>query len=152
MTRGRPKSDFAAHRHPLYVTWQRMHRRCNSPKDKNYPGYGARGIRVCDRWKDFWAFVSDMGPKPSPMHTIEREDNAGGYDPFNCSWALPKTQQNNKRSNLPPITHNGETRTIAEWAAHLGMPYGVLRKRLKEMDVGKALSLAYPAPRGTFHR
>lgn len=129
--RGRPPLENPAYKHPLYSIWRGMKRRCLDPNHHKYPQYGARGITVCERWQDFWAFVADMGPKP-PRHTLEREDNAGGYDPFNCIWAPAKVQQNNKRSNRPPITHNGETRTIAEWAEHLKIPYAVLWRRLRD--------------------
>lgn len=129
-TRGRPPLENPAYKHPLYVTWQQMKGRCENPRHHKYAAYGARGITVCERWQDFWAFVADMGPKP-PRHTLEREDNQGGYDPFNCKWAPAKVQQNNKRSSRT-VTHDGETRTIGEWATHLKIPYGILWRRLRD--------------------
>ncbi len=127
--RGRPPLENPAYRHPLYQTWTGMRQRCINPNHPKYPAYGARGIAVCERWQDFWAFVADMGPKP-PRHTLEREDNDGNYDPFNCSWAPQSVQQNNKRSSLPPITHNGETAPLGEWARKLNIPYEVLWRRI----------------------
>jgi hypothetical protein len=132
MPRGRPRQDHPAYKHPLYPTWALMRRRCTSPKDSHYPNYGGRGITVCERWNDFRAFVADMGPKPSPAHTLEREDNDGNYDPFNTVWALPKVQQNNKRTSLAPITHDGKTLPLSEWAALHGIPYAVLWRRLRD--------------------
>lgn len=97
MPRGRPRKDNAHERHPLYSTWLAMRQRCYNPTATSYKNYGARGIRICERWDSFKLFVEDMGPKPTPDHWIERVDNDGDYEPFNCVWALPVQQRANQR-------------------------------------------------------
>lgn len=72
---------------PEYGIWQAMRTRCNNPNVNNYHNYGGRGIKVCERWNDFFSFLSDMGPRPSPKHSIERHNYDGDYCPENCYWA-----------------------------------------------------------------
>jgi hypothetical protein len=64
--------------------------------------YGARGIAMCDRWRDdFYAFLADMGKRPSKAHTVDRIDNDKGYSPDNCRWATMVEQGQNKKNCIP---------------------------------------------------
>lgn len=87
-------------KHPLYRTWQNIKTRCYNKNCKYYSDYGGRGIRVCKEWlNDFNVFCTDMGEKPTPRHSIERDDVNGDYCKSNCRWATIHEQQANKRNN-----------------------------------------------------
>lgn len=73
---------------PEYNSWASMRYKCNSPSCKSYKDYGGRGIKVCERWDDFLAFLEDMGEKPSPRHCLTRKNNNLGYFKENCEWAI----------------------------------------------------------------
>ena len=85
---------------PEYTAWCAMKDRCYG-HGKDYPDYGGRGIRVCDRWlASFPAFLEDMGARPGPEYSLDRIDVDGDYGPGNCQWATRKQQQNNRRKDV----------------------------------------------------
>lgn len=83
-----------------YNAWMNMRQRCENPNFIGYSRYGGRGISVCDRWSYFANFIEDMGPKPSPRHTLDRTDTNGNYEPSNCRWATRKEQSANRRNTM----------------------------------------------------
>ena len=82
---------------PEYNAWCAMWKRCTNPRNHNWEYYGARGIRVCDRWASFEFFLADLGPKPDPGLSLDRIDNNGNYEPGNCRWATSSQQSRNRR-------------------------------------------------------
>lgn len=116
---------------PEYGAWKAMLHRCQSPKDARYKDYGGRGISVCDRWQNVDSFISDMGSRPSPKHTLDRIDNDGDYCPENCRWVVRSVQDNNKRNNRY-LVHSGLTLTISEWSRRTGICVSLIRQRLRK--------------------
>lgn len=115
---------------PEYRCWAHLIQRCENAADNRYETYGERGIQVCERWRNsFEAFLEDMGRRPSPNHSIDRIDNDRDYEPANCRWATRIEQANNKTTSQT-LTHNGETKTIAEWAVEYGLKYHTLYRRV----------------------
>lgn len=114
-----------------YSAWRSLRRRCYEPGTKSYADYGAKGIIVCERWlNSFENFFADMGPKPTPQHTIERRDGKGNYDPDNCCWAT-RVEQNRNKSNNVYVTVNGVRRCIAEWSELSGINAATLNQRVR---------------------
>lgn len=135
-----------------YVAWRGMKARCYMPNFPKFKDYGARGIRICDAWReDFAAFLEHVGPKPSPKHSIERIDNERGYEPGNVRWATPKEQARNRRSSFL-VTHAGLTLTVAEWSERTGLPYETLRYRLKYKKWPTERALTAPLHKSTSRR
>jgi hypothetical protein len=128
---------------PEYAAWKALRGRCLHPGHQAYHNYGARGVRVCERWagaEGFVNFFADMGPRPSSHHTLERIDNEGHYEPGNCCWATTKAQSRNKRTSFF-IEHQGRRLTLAGWAEVTGLSRYCIRRRLKAgWDVARALS------------
>ena len=80
-----------------YKAWKGMWARCTLPSQQSYKYYGAIGISVCDRWMIFDNFIADIGPAPSPAHSIYRINPFGNYEPTNCRWATIVEQRANRR-------------------------------------------------------
>ncbi len=116
-----------------YKIWKGMRQRCSNPNTAEYRHYGERGIAICARWQDFENFLADMGPRPSPQHSIDRIDVDGDYEPGNCRWATPVEQNRNTRSNVN-ITYGGRTQTLAAWAEEIGVEYMTMYSRLRRAN------------------
>lgn len=124
-------------KHPLYQTWKGMKDRCSKTTSVSYPGYGGRGISVCERWQSLHHFVSDMGERPSPDHSLDRINNDGNYEPGNVRWAIKKEQGQNTRFNVN-ITHDGKTLCLTEWARELGVSPDRVYKSWRDVRRAKA--------------
>lgn len=123
----------------VYRIWAAMKTRCGNPNVWHYEQYGARGILVCDRWQSFENFLADMGDPPTEKHTLDRKDNAKGYEPGNCRWASAKEQSANSRKPRV-IEFGGCSMNISEWARHLGINQSSLHERLGKWPIEQALS------------
>lgn len=114
---------------PEYRAWTNMKERCYNTKAANYSRYGGRGITVCERWAWFENFLSDMGPKPSPQHTLDRYPNLNGhYEPSNCRWASKAEQTWNRRVTIW-IERNGVKKPLGVWAKELGFNRETIHNR-----------------------
>jgi hypothetical protein len=114
---------------PEWRVWAAMKARCSTETAGGYSEYGGRGISVCDRWTtSFEAFFEDMGPRPSPAHSIERDDVDGPYEPGNCRWATAKEQARNKRTTVFLVVA-GERKSLSEWAEARGFAHVTFYKR-----------------------
>ena len=124
-----------------HKSWTHIKDRCYNPNNKSYKYYGGRGITVCDRWlESFENFFEDMGLKPDPTYSIERENVDGNYEPNNCVWANRETQANNKRNNVI-IEFNGEKLSLSQWARKIGVSDSTIAWRLKKgMTIEYALT------------
>ena len=127
----------------LYRVWDSMVMRCHNSNHRAYSRYGARGITVCNEWRDYvnfrnWAVSNGY----TEGLTIERINNDLGYNPSNCCWATRKQQQNN-RTACHYVFYRGQIKTITEWSESLGISTTSVYKLFK--DNNEAKRVEYPA-------
>lgn len=135
---------------PEYTVWKSMKSRCESRNHKAYRNYGARGVRVCERWREsFENFLADVGPRPSMRHSLDRFPDGGGhYEPGNVRWATRAEQARNTSRNLH-VTFNGETMCVTDWERRQGFRKNTIRMRLK---LGWSVEDAITTPIGAIKR
>jgi hypothetical protein len=132
---------------PEYSVWGGMRNRCNNKNDHSYRLYGGRGIRVCQEWDSFEAFLEHVGQRPSSKHSLDRIDNNKGYEPGNVRWTTSTIQARNTRRNVY-WTFNGMTLCMKEWSTVTGIGLSVLsRRHLQGWAVEKILTTP-PARKG----
>lgn len=128
----------------LYGIWKTMKSRCYNEKFPKYQKYGARGIKICEDWKNdfkkFYEWANQNGY--SENLSIDRIDVNGDYEPKNCRWVNAKIQANNKTTNRY-VQYKGEVKSIAEWASILNMNCATLRGRL---NAGWSVEKAFVTP------
>ena len=129
--------------HPLYGIWAGIFTRCENENYPQFDLYGGRGIKVCDRWRNFSNFAVDMGDRPSPNHSVEREDNDGDYEPGNCRWATSSEQARNRSSNRL-LGYQGRVQCLQDWCDELGLDYMLMHGRLSN---GWTVDRAFETPR-----
>jgi hypothetical protein len=119
-----------------YKSWLKMRERCTNPNCKDFPNYGGAGIKVCDRWlNSFENFLDDMGPKPSPKHSIDRYPNQKGwYEKNNCRWATPTEQARNVSKNRL-LEYKGQIKPVSQWCEELGLSDSCVESRLKKGEL-----------------
>lgn len=118
---------------PEYMSWYGMRQRCLNPNATGYENYGGRGIKVCDRWREsFESFFADVGPRPSPDHSIDRIDSDGHYEPENVRWAT-RTEQNRNKRGLHMLTVDGETMCLRDWARRTNIDETTLARRVGKL-------------------
>lgn len=123
----------------VYQIWLGMRKRCNNEKSSRYKFYGAKGIKVCERWNaSFDNFLEDMG-EPKEGQSIDRINVYGNYEPNNCRWASSAEQHRNT-SKTRNITFNGSTLCLKDWADKLGISCATLAYRLDNWTLEKAFT------------
>lgn len=114
---------------PEYAIWCGIKQRVCDTNHERFSDYGGRGISICSRWLDFPNFLADMGSRPSDLHSIDRIDNNGNYEPTNCRWATDEEQANNKKSNRR-FEIGGENLTYAQWGRRVGLRGSAIGERI----------------------
>lgn len=132
---------------PEYEVWSALRKRCNFDWSQAYENYGGRGIYVEQSWNNletgFLKFLSDMGPRPSKDHSIDRIDVNGPYSKENCRWASRKEQCNNRRTNIF-VEIDGETKTVSQWCEVYGKSIQMISHRVSKLGMSYEEALKTP--------
>lgn len=119
-------------RSPEFSIWRGIRKRCNTPTAHAFEHYGGRGIKICSRWDNFENFLADMGPRPTPKHSVERIDHDGDYCPENCKWVIWDDQANNRR-NTHFVVINGERMSLKRACEKHGRRYNRTSERIRKL-------------------
>ena len=134
----------------LYATWSNMKARCHNPRNRDFPDYGGRGIKVCTAWKDSfsefsrWAFETGY----TDELTIERKDINDGYHPVNCTWIPLKEQAHNKQDTVY-ITIDGVTKSAIEWCKEYSID---LKRFYGRLGIGWSAKDALTTPKNGHYK
>lgn len=113
---------------PEYRIYTAAKMRCTNPKDVAFKNYGGRGIEF--RFNSFEEFLSEVGRRPTPKHSIDRINVNGHYEKGNIQWATAKEQGRNRRNNVF-LEINGQRKTISEWAEASPVKWCAINSRIK---------------------
>jgi len=135
--------DNSGKKKRLHNIWTDMKTRCYNANTPVFKYYGAKGIKVCDIWKNsfksFYEWALSNGYEDDL--SIDRINYEGDYEPDNCRWADLFQQANNKTNNKW-VSYNGETKTIGQWEKETGLTWDIIDWRLKQgWSPEKALTL-----------
>ncbi len=83
----------------LYCIWSGMIKRCTNPKEPAFERYGAKGIRVCDEWRESFEAFQEWAKSAGYRDdlTIDRIDGRKSYYPENCRFTTRTVQNQNRR-------------------------------------------------------
>lgn len=137
----------------LYKRWKGIKYRCYGKHCSKYYMYGARGIMMCDEWKnDFMTFYKwSMENGFKPELTIDRIDYNGNYCPENCRWVDVYAQANNK-SNIKRYNIDNQNLTLTEVSQKYNVNFETLSNRVLNLkwDLYKAINTPVEIGRNQF--
>lgn len=123
----------------LYARWRSMFDRVRS--DENYAH-----VSISERWQGddgFVNFCQDIGPMPTPKHTVDRYPNkTGNYEPGNVRWATMLQQMQNLTKNVN-FEYKGEVLCLSEIARREGLRPNELSRRIRVLKLSLGDALAY---------
>lgn len=135
----------------LYYIWENMRSRCYKTYSDRYKNYGAKGITVCEEWKNnysnFYKWAHNNGYNKNL--TIERIDINGNYEPLNCTWITMDEQAKNRTSNKW-VYLDGVKYSPQELEEKYKIPVKTIYARITRGDEGYAV--VRPLGQRQFHK
>lgn len=136
--------------HPLNMVYHNMINRCHNPKNKSYSYYGARGITVCDEWRNdntkFFDWCLSNGWAKGLK--LDRRDNNKGYSPNNCRFITHQKNMCNTRKNVL-IEYKGEFKLLGDWCTELGLNPVLMHSRVRGYKMSLEEAITKPVKKKT---
>lgn len=139
----------------LHGVYLKMINRCYNEKDISYYNYGARGVVVCEEWKNNYQNFLDWSLSNGYKDGLQIDKDILGngmlYSPETCCWVTRLENANNTRKNIY-YTHNGKIMTLSQICRENNIKYMRVYDRVKKlgMTIEEALfDGLYPSGNGS---
>lgn len=106
--------------HPFYYIWH------DKKQAKN----------LCEKWLDFWSFVTDVGERPSSAHVLNKLDESLPYSPDNFKWSetlIREVSETDKEWWARKWDDRRNRNPEEEWDRNLQRKYGITIQKYNEM-------------------
>lgn len=118
----------------LYMVWNSMRSRCNSPTNHAYARYGGRGITICSEWDSFQVFQSwAHGAGYVRALHLDRIDNDGNYEPANCRWSTRAESMRNTSAVRLTMEIATQVRLSTGTDTQIGRQFGISREHARDI-------------------
>ncbi len=128
--------------HPLYRRWKNMIDKCYKEKHKRYKFYGAKGVRVDERWHDFKNFVYDVDNHLKNGHLLyekgkwhlDKDVNGGKlYSLEKCVVLSPEENRrlSNKKLSKEIIAIKDDTQILFESISEASRQLNIKRTNIR---------------------
>ncbi len=120
----------------FYAMKTSLNHKCYNPKHPTYKLFGAKGITVCDVWRngarDMYDWAKSQGWEEGDIFCLKE-----GEKEFNpTSVFILKENEFHSHLGLKggfQITYNGETHSISKWAELFDVDKGALRRKIMKL-------------------
>lgn len=129
-----PRIKHGFHKTKIHRLWRSVKGRCSCPTATGFHNYGARGIKVCERWQTFEGFYADVGDIPFPGAELDRIDNNGDYEPGNVQWVDHKTNSQKRRTSRM-VDYKGEQLCLLEACERAELKHESVRGRMRKFGL-----------------
>ena len=140
-----PSDRFYPTKHALYGVWRNIRQRCENPKNDNFKYYGARGIFVCEEWRQSPALFIEwaLSHGYAPELEIDRRDNDGPYSPQNCRYVTSAVNMHNSRRtkrSLEQVREIKQRISSGQRNRDIALHLQIDPRRVADIKTGKAFA------------
>jgi hypothetical protein len=136
------RRKYSVVNHDIYIAYKTMINRCYNEKTKIYKTYGAKGVRVCDEWRNNYESFLHWALNNGWVKGLQLDKDIRGdgkhYSSATCSWVTALENMSN-RSVSVKYEYNGQYLTLSQICKPLKLNRRTVYGRIKK---GKTLQEA----------